>query len=346
MRFDNRRGEHGFALILALLTLMLLTFLGLTLAATTSSELQIASNQRWAAQAYYNAEAGIEAAKIALKNYTGSLDLIPLLPNARGAWVPTSGSIVALPAHPNGWSDTTDSWGLPLRNWENSTCDTLGGNVGYGTILVARPSVDVNGDAGGAPLQYVTQVGDLPLQGAFTVWVRRAPVINPDGTVSDDTSNTEALVTSEGVAPYSGASAGLRICTAQPCGAGAAGKTEHPGGAAVRGAARPDRHVVYGIGLQPVLAAHEQRARRRVWRRCQRARRFWRGSTVTGNRTSGGKSHECDTSGAVLRWSGRPGGAGARLRRPSAARAAGERRHRPSRGPRPADQAERAHRSR
>ena len=115
---------------------------------------------------------------------------------------------MALPAHPNGWSDTTDSWGLPLRNWENSTCDTLGGNVGYGTILVARPSVDVNGDAGGAPLQYVTQVGDLPLQGAFTVWVRRAPVINPDGTVSDDTSNTEALVTSEGVAPYSGASAG------------------------------------------------------------------------------------------------------------------------------------------
>ena len=57
----DRRHEGGFALILAILALMLLTFLGLTLATTTSTELRIATNYRWNTQALYNAEAGIEA---------------------------------------------------------------------------------------------------------------------------------------------------------------------------------------------------------------------------------------------------------------------------------------------
>jgi Tfp pilus assembly protein PilX len=38
------RQESGFALIMALLSLMLLTFLGLTLAVSTSTETQIANN--------------------------------------------------------------------------------------------------------------------------------------------------------------------------------------------------------------------------------------------------------------------------------------------------------------
>ena len=63
---DRRPGERGFALVLAILSLMLLTFLGLTLATTTSTELQIATNYRWSQQALYNAEAGIEAARIIL----------------------------------------------------------------------------------------------------------------------------------------------------------------------------------------------------------------------------------------------------------------------------------------
>ena len=50
---------------------MLLTFLGLTLATTTSTELQIATNYRWSLQAQYNAEAGIEAARIVLSNVAG-----------------------------------------------------------------------------------------------------------------------------------------------------------------------------------------------------------------------------------------------------------------------------------
>ena len=57
-RNQKPRSERGFALVLAILALMLLTFLGLTLAATTSTELKIASNYRWSQQARYNAEAG------------------------------------------------------------------------------------------------------------------------------------------------------------------------------------------------------------------------------------------------------------------------------------------------
>jgi type II secretory pathway component PulK len=55
--------ESGFALILALLALALLTTMGLALANSSSVELQIATNQRWAESARYNAEAGLEYAK-------------------------------------------------------------------------------------------------------------------------------------------------------------------------------------------------------------------------------------------------------------------------------------------
>jgi Tfp pilus assembly protein PilX len=41
-----KASERGFALILAILALALLTVLGLSLAATTSMEVQIAANQK------------------------------------------------------------------------------------------------------------------------------------------------------------------------------------------------------------------------------------------------------------------------------------------------------------
>ena len=76
----DRRQESGFALILAILALMLLTFLGLTLATTTSTELRIATNYRWNTQALYNAEAGIEAGKRVLQ----TLNWDAALPACRG----------------------------------------------------------------------------------------------------------------------------------------------------------------------------------------------------------------------------------------------------------------------
>src|SRR2546422_11497820 len=60
--------EAGFALILAILALMLLTTLGLAMATITSTELQIATNYRWSQQALYNAQAGGEGGKIILRS--------------------------------------------------------------------------------------------------------------------------------------------------------------------------------------------------------------------------------------------------------------------------------------
>ena len=82
----NKSGrQEGFALILALLALMLLTSLGLSLSATTSTELQIATNHRWSEQARYNAEAGIEYGRQLLTT-VNSWESI--LPPPRGTWPP------------------------------------------------------------------------------------------------------------------------------------------------------------------------------------------------------------------------------------------------------------------
>src|SRR5688572_15110507 len=127
---SGRRTESGFALILAILALMLLTFLGLTLATTTSTELQIATNYRWSQQARYNAEAGIEAAKSALR----TINWAAVLPAPRPATWPGN----AAPAGPGGGaaapSARPDEWGNATRNFENWECDQRGNGLGYGVV--------------------------------------------------------------------------------------------------------------------------------------------------------------------------------------------------------------------
>ena len=94
-RSRRRDGQSGFALILAIMCLLLLTFLGLTLAASTTTELQIATNYRWSEQAFYNAEAGLEVAKAYLKVLNVNT-LVPDVPSgldgrpARAAGQPVS----------------------------------------------------------------------------------------------------------------------------------------------------------------------------------------------------------------------------------------------------------------
>lgn len=61
-RPSARRGESGSAYILVLLVLMVLTILGLSLAFTTQTEVQIGSNERVASRVFYAAESGIAAA--------------------------------------------------------------------------------------------------------------------------------------------------------------------------------------------------------------------------------------------------------------------------------------------
>lgn len=186
MRHTKRSHEAGIALVLALLSLMLLTFLGLTLAATTSTELQIANNYRWSQQAFYNAEAGIEVGKKVLATVDWStLTYVARNTPWNGATLPTTAADGSVPSPAS-------------RNYENWQCDRHGFGAGYGRVLVAA----------GVSYSDVQSYQNQPVNGAFTLWVRRPAVEQNDGTIIDDNTNTNLILVSEGIAPFSDA-AGL-----------------------------------------------------------------------------------------------------------------------------------------
>jgi Tfp pilus assembly protein PilX len=194
-RGRDRGREGGFALILAILSLMLLTMLGLALATTTSTELQIATNYRWSQQALYNAEAGIEFGKWALRTVTP--DFSAVLPGARaGTWTGITAPSVA------GGGATapftrTDAWGNASRNWESWNCDQKGNGMGYGVVLDDGTST--------APYQYVSTSFGQNLNGAFTLWVRRPLNFRPDTLLADySADNNNLVIVAEGIAPYTG----------------------------------------------------------------------------------------------------------------------------------------------
>jgi hypothetical protein len=183
--FEGRRAERGFALVLAILSLMLLTFLGLTMATTTSTELQIATNYRWSQQALYNAEAGLEAARVVLAGVASvQSQWQGTLPTARTTWWN--------PAKPSAAAGT-----IAGRDYERWECDNRGKGVGYGVVLT---------DAATRRYENVTEFGDHTLNGAFTIWIRRPLVGNNAGQYrEDDADNSRLVVVAEGVAPYTGA---------------------------------------------------------------------------------------------------------------------------------------------
>ena len=190
--------ESGFALILALLALVLLTTMGLALSNSTSVELQISSNHRWSESARYNAEAGIEYGKSILMAAPSWTAILPVArPQASiPDWLPTAWDGAAQAA-----ATGTANFARATRNFENWKCDKKGYGMGYGVVYD-------NGGAAG-PEEYRSQVGGATLNGAFTLWVRR-PVkwsgVNGTGNTLEDypTDNVLVLV-SEGVAPYTGA---------------------------------------------------------------------------------------------------------------------------------------------
>ncbi|HET9271475.1 MAG TPA: PilX N-terminal domain-containing pilus assembly protein [Vicinamibacterales bacterium] len=191
-RRPRARKQAGFALILAILSLMLLTFLGLTLAATTSTELQIATNYRWSQQALYNAEAGLQAAKLLLAQIAAvNGNFTNILPTTRaGTWSygvtgAPGGPPVPVPAARSG-----------LRDYERMGCADRAG-VGYGLVLTSPAGSPQPGN-----YQDISTYMASTLNGAFTIWVRRELTSNPDGTFSDSTSNFDLVVTAEGIAPY------------------------------------------------------------------------------------------------------------------------------------------------
>jgi Tfp pilus assembly protein PilX len=190
------RSESGFALILALLALMLLTFLGLTLATSTSTELKIATNYRWQQQALYNAEAGIEAGKRIL---SGVQSWTTVLPTKRTASWTGGGTVPANRDGANATYANNDAWGNASRNFENGPCDKHGDGVGYGAVL--------DDGTGLAPYQYKTTLYGASLNGAFTLWVRRPVVPKGDGNLQDYTGQGDEdhlVLVAEGVAPYTG----------------------------------------------------------------------------------------------------------------------------------------------
>jgi hypothetical protein len=180
---EGRSGERGFALVLAILSLMLLTFLGLTMATTTSTELQIATNYRWSQQALYNAEAGLEAARIVLSRNADETDQwTPLLPAAR-----------TTPAlWPQG-SAPPPVEAVVGRDFHRSDCDDRAG-VGYGRVLVE----------GATRYEDQSVFDGHALNGAFTIWIRRGLRVDNAGQYADDTRNDAMVVVAEGVAPYVG----------------------------------------------------------------------------------------------------------------------------------------------
>lgn len=198
MRTQESHGrQRGFALILAILALMLLTFLGLTLATTTSSELQIATNYRWSQQAYYNAEAGIEAAKVLLRG----------IPNNWSTVLPTPRQNAIPAAQPNGWASNLaapkctgaacGNFAGSVRNYEGIDCDSRNG-MGYGVVLLGNENVT----------QYQANP-NYRMDGAFTVWVRRDVIPNPalPNNLIDEAppavadGDSKLVLVSEGVAP-------------------------------------------------------------------------------------------------------------------------------------------------
>lgn len=181
----QRRGEQGFALVLAILALMLLTFLGLTLATTTTTELQIATNYRWGQQALYNAEAGLETAKLLLAQ---SADVST-------GWVLSLPTLRETPWKVNEGDTPTDASGL--RDYEKADCDTRGA-VGYGRVV----------DVGGVRYQGRSEVMKKTLNGAFTVWIRRPLQTTEDGQFFDLADSSKVILTVEGVAPYSAIASG------------------------------------------------------------------------------------------------------------------------------------------
>jgi len=191
----ERQGEQGIALVLAILVLMLLTFLGLTLAVTTSTEFQIATNYRWSQQALYNAEAGLEVAKRYLRNVT---KWDAFLPPAQAPVVP--GTPAAYCTDPNYMQP--GPWGEASRTCELSNCDMVG-DAGYGVVLWDKtfttpfqnfPSFFIGAVAPGVGF----------INGTFTVWARRPLERNGAGDLIEHPGDDRLILTVEGTAPSSG----------------------------------------------------------------------------------------------------------------------------------------------
>ena len=82
-KLESRKRESGVALILALLSLLIISTLAAGLMMTTQSEVWTTANHRSLTQARYVAEAGVEEASFFLSNNNGT----------GNGWLPPTGAI-------------------------------------------------------------------------------------------------------------------------------------------------------------------------------------------------------------------------------------------------------------
>jgi PilX N-terminal len=192
-------GQRGFALVLSLLVLTLVTFLGLTLALSSSTEVQIATNYRWSQQALYNAEAGLEVARQALQTIEWrDAVLPPRRTRSEMKWTPQKG----VPT--NVYGSRAGANGEPSRDFEQAECDK---SIDQGQAFIGRGIV-FDSPSFEAPLQNLSTFAGQTLNGTFTVWVRRPLIWSAaEKTWVDDAEDDSVVVTAEGTAPYMGAAA-------------------------------------------------------------------------------------------------------------------------------------------
>jgi hypothetical protein len=189
----GNRGSEGFALIVAILALTLLTLLGITLSVTTTTEVQIAANYKRSQQALYNAEAGLEVGKRVLQNMVWD----NILPVARGTW---SCSDLSTPSTCTPPSAPASRYTGAARDRENTGCD-LRANAGYGIVLNDGTTVYEN-------ISTVPGMTSIVLPGTFTLWIRRPVIVNQVGTLQDyNTDNSTLVLTAEGTAPFTSSTA-------------------------------------------------------------------------------------------------------------------------------------------
>lgn len=82
-----RGGERGVALVIVLVMLLLLSILGSTMLATSTSDLQIAGNYRNSEEAFYAADAGLELGHTIGAIYTTFFNGVTTWPTAGGGKV-------------------------------------------------------------------------------------------------------------------------------------------------------------------------------------------------------------------------------------------------------------------
>jgi hypothetical protein len=194
-RVTTSERERGMALVLALGALLVLTVIGLSLAAISTIEVQCAANYRWSRKAFYNAEAGIAIGQTVLSDLSWTY----ALPSARTPWPPEPPGGAG---HRAPFAAGRALTGEPSRDHELAGCDERGNGMGYGVVLFD----------GTRQYQNVAQVQGHQLDGAFTLWVRRPVIVGADGTMADYPHDDVLILVSEGVAPV--ARSGLVIAQA------------------------------------------------------------------------------------------------------------------------------------